>query len=161
MRSATSALGRASALDWLRPGGVRFGFPFWNILRPPPSLSRLKPANHLIFIVHEGTDVSCVLHSPCSSNGILSAGGVADEWVVQLLRQGNSEVFKKYSQMKLAMKREALEQINRRADEMTIDEAPAAPVYGGFGTVMTERRRNGFRRARKCFRMKITPTVGV
>ncbi len=37
----------------------------------------------------------------------LSAGGVADEWVVQLLRQGNSDVFEKYSQMKLAMKREA------------------------------------------------------
>src|SRR5580704_10666782 len=26
---------------------------------------------------------------------------------------------------------------------------------------MTEKRRNGFRRARKCFRMKVTPTVGV
>ncbi len=47
----------------------------------------------------------------------LSAGGVADEWVVQLLRQGNSDVFKKYSQMKLAMKREALEKLNRRANE--------------------------------------------
>jgi len=68
----------------------------------------------------------------------LSAGGVADEWVVQLLRQGNSDVFKKYSQMKLTMKREALQQINRRANEMTIDEAPAAPVYGGFGTVLVQ-----------------------
>ncbi len=28
----------------------------------------------------------------------LSAGGVADEWVTQLLRQGDAEVFKKYSQ---------------------------------------------------------------
>ena len=35
----------------------------------------------------------------------LSAGGVADEWVTQLLRQGDSKVFKKYSQMKLQMKR--------------------------------------------------------
>ena len=60
------------------------------------------------------------------------------EWVVQLLRQGNSDVFKKYSQMKLTMKREALQQINRRANEMTIDEAPAAPVYGGFGTVLVQ-----------------------
>jgi|ERR1700722_13178 len=50
----------------------------------------------------------------------------------------NSDVFKKYSQMKLAMKREALEQINRRANEMTFDEAPAAPVYGGFGTVLVQ-----------------------
>jgi len=38
----------------------------------------------------------------------LSAGGVADEWVTQLLRQGGVKVFKKYSQMKLQMKREAL-----------------------------------------------------
>jgi integrase len=68
----------------------------------------------------------------------LSAGDVADEWVVQLLRQGNSDVFKKYSQMKLTTKREALQQINRRADEMTIDEAPAAPVYGGFGTALVQ-----------------------
>jgi hypothetical protein len=32
----------------------------------------------------------------------------ADEWVTQLLRQGDAKVFKKYSQMKLQMKREAL-----------------------------------------------------
>jgi len=44
----------------------------------------------------------------------LSAGGVADEWVTQMLRQGDAQVFKKYSQMKLQMKREALEKINRR-----------------------------------------------
>jgi integrase len=31
----------------------------------------------------------------------LSAGGVADEWVAQMLRQGDAQVFKKYSQMKL------------------------------------------------------------
>jgi len=39
----------------------------------------------------------------------LSAGGVADESVTQLLRQGDAKVFKKYSQMK----REALEKMNR------------------------------------------------
>ena len=47
----------------------------------------------------------------------LSAGGVADEWVTQMLRQGDAKVFKKYSQMKLQMKREALEEINRHANE--------------------------------------------
>ena len=45
----------------------------------------------------------------------LSAGGVADEWVTQLLRQGDAKVFKKYSQMKLQMKREALKKLNRQA----------------------------------------------
>jgi hypothetical protein len=51
----------------------------------------------------------------------LSAGGVADEWVTQLLRQGDAKVFKKYSQMKLQMKREALEKMNRQANEMVLD----------------------------------------
>jgi len=47
----------------------------------------------------------------------LSAGGVADEWVTQLVRQGDAKVFKKYSQMKLQMKREALQKLNRQANE--------------------------------------------
>lgn len=47
----------------------------------------------------------------------LSAGGVADEFVTQLLRQGDAKVFKKYSQMKLQMKREALGKLNRNANE--------------------------------------------
>ena len=47
----------------------------------------------------------------------LSTGGVADEWVTQMLRQGDSKVFKKYSQMKLQMKREALAKLDRRACE--------------------------------------------
>jgi hypothetical protein len=48
----------------------------------------------------------------------LSAGGVADEWVTQLLRQGDSMVFKKYSQMKLQMKREALQKLKHQANEL-------------------------------------------
>ena len=36
------------------------------------------------------------------------------------------DIYKKYSQMKLQMKREALEKINRQANEMTLD----------FGTAM-------------------------
>ena len=55
----------------------------------------------------------------------LSAGGVADEWVTQLLRQGDSQVFKRYSQMKLHMKREALEKINRQANEMALNSGTA------------------------------------
>ncbi len=38
--------------------------------------------------------------------------------MTQMLRQGDAQVFKKYSQMKLQMKREALEKLNRRASEM-------------------------------------------
>jgi integrase len=47
----------------------------------------------------------------------LSAGGVADEWVTQMLRQTDAKVFKKYSQMKLQMKREALARLNRYAGD--------------------------------------------
>ena len=51
----------------------------------------------------------------------LSAGGVADEWVTQMLRQTDAQVFKKYSQMKLQMKREALAKLNRKASESGSD----------------------------------------
>jgi integrase len=54
----------------------------------------------------------------------LSAGGVADEWVTQLLRQTDAQVFKKYSQMKLQMKREALTKLNRLANESGSKESP-------------------------------------
>ena len=51
----------------------------------------------------------------------LSARGVADEWLTQLLRQGDAKVFKKYSQMKLQMKREALQKLNWKANEIRTD----------------------------------------
>ena len=68
----------------------------------------------------------------------LGAGGVTDEWVTQLLRQGDSQVFKKYSQMKLEMKREAQEKLNRLANEMCLGQAQPVPVEGGFGTVLAQ-----------------------
>jgi len=68
----------------------------------------------------------------------LSAGGVADEWVIQMLRQGDSQVFKKYSQMKLQMKREALVKINRRANEMPGVLAQQGSGDRGFDTVLTQ-----------------------
>jgi integrase len=47
----------------------------------------------------------------------LSAGGVADHFVTQMLRQGDSGVFKRYSQAKLNIMREALARLDRRANE--------------------------------------------
>jgi hypothetical protein len=47
----------------------------------------------------------------------MRTGGVADEWVTQMLRQTDARVFKKYSQMKLQMKREALTHLNRQAGD--------------------------------------------
>lgn len=64
----------------------------------------------------------------------LSAGGVVDEWVIQMLRQGDSQVFKKYSQMK----REALDKINRRANEMSGVFTQRSSGDRGFDTVLAQ-----------------------
>jgi len=68
----------------------------------------------------------------------LGAGGVADEFVTQLLRQGDAKVFKKYSQMKLQMKREALGKLHRTANERGKDSGTVRPNQQGFGTVLTQ-----------------------
>ena len=47
-------------------------------------------------------------------------------------------VFKKYSQMKLTMKREALEKMNRLANEMTVGEAQPVPKAGSLSTVLAQ-----------------------
>ncbi len=54
----------------------------------------------------------------------LSAGGVADHFVTQMLRQGDSAVFKRYSQAKLNMMREALGKLDRRANEHSLSYLP-------------------------------------
>ncbi len=47
----------------------------------------------------------------------LSAVGVSDRFVTLMLRQGDAEAFKGYSQAKLNMMREALDKLDRRANE--------------------------------------------
>jgi integrase len=54
----------------------------------------------------------------------LSAGGVADHMVTQMLRQSDAEVFKLYSQAKLGMMREALAKLDRQANERAISGTP-------------------------------------
>jgi integrase len=56
----------------------------------------------------------------------LSAGGVADHMVTQMLRQGDAEVFKLYSQAKLGMMREALTKLDRQANERGIPNTQKA-----------------------------------
>jgi uncharacterized protein YbjQ (UPF0145 family) len=45
--------------------------------------------------------------------------------MTQLLRQGDAQVLKRYSQMKLQMKREALERLNHQAKEMVVETSTA------------------------------------
>jgi hypothetical protein len=47
----------------------------------------------------------------------LGAGGVADHFVTQMLRQGDAGVFKRYGQAKLNMMREAMGRLDRKANE--------------------------------------------
>lgn len=79
------------------------------------------------------------LRSPLDLRYTSERRRVADEWVTQLLRQGDSQVFKKYSRMKLQMQREALSKLNRHANEMPelmAQQHVAEPQ--GFGTVLTQ-----------------------
>ena len=104
----------------------------------------------------------CDLHFTYATR--LSAGGVADEWVTQLLRQGDATVFKKYSEMK----REALQKTNRHANESNGSFDTKRPIMVefcyGFATVGPALTifapRRGVRRVKKCFRMKRAANVG-
>jgi integrase len=57
----------------------------------------------------------------------LSAGGVSDHFVTLMLRQGDAQVFKRYSQATLNMKREALTKLDRTANEHSGNSATAKP----------------------------------
>jgi integrase len=57
----------------------------------------------------------------------LSAGGVSDHFVTLMLRQGDAQVFKRYSQATLNMKREALPRLDRSANEHAAGFATAKP----------------------------------
>jgi integrase len=56
----------------------------------------------------------------------LSAGGVADHFVILMLRQGDADVFKRYSQAKLNMMREALAKLDRVANERPSNSGTAS-----------------------------------
>jgi hypothetical protein len=63
-----------------------------------------------------------------------------------LLRQGDAKVFKKYSQMKLQMKREALAKLNRQTNESgqgfgTSQRPIRAGFWHSFGTVEAKKGR--------------------
>ena len=68
----------------------------------------------------------------------LSAGGVADHFVTQMLRQGDSGVFKRYSQAKLNMMREALAQLDRQANERERNSGAANQKTTSFSTVLAQ-----------------------
>ena len=65
----------------------------------------------------------------------LSAGGIADHVVTQMLRQSDAEVFKLYSQAKLGMMREALAKLDRMANErlgICSRSGPSEPISFTF-----------------------------
>jgi hypothetical protein len=52
---------------------------------------------------------------------------VADHFVTQMLRQGDAKSFKRYSQAKLMMMREALAKLDRHANEHEGTSGTAGP----------------------------------
>jgi integrase len=60
----------------------------------------------------------------------LSAGGLADEWVTQTLRQGDGKVFKKYSRMKL--QDETREALTRRRSRFCHGRRVFYSVWAGW-----------------------------
>jgi hypothetical protein len=81
-----------------------------------------------------------------------------------MLRQGDSQVFKKYSQMKLQMKREALDKINRRANEMLGVLTQQKSGDRGFETVRIQSRKKSelseFANGCKCFNINTSSRCG-
>ncbi len=83
-------------------------------------------------------------------------------------RRAHRLVFKKYSQMKLQMKREALEKLNRRASEMlpASGESIGTVTFAvsGSGTVLARSRPEiinwSGRKVGKCFRINCANHVG-
>ncbi len=61
--------------------------------------------------------------------------------MTQMLRQRDSAVFKRYSQAKLNMMREALGKLDRRANEHPLTFGRATPEPTTFGTVACPRVR--------------------
>jgi integrase len=68
----------------------------------------------------------------------LSAGGVADHFVTQMLRQGDSAVFKRYSQAKLNMMRECLQRLDRKANEHSQSSDTPGAAGTNFGTFLAQ-----------------------
>jgi hypothetical protein len=152
-----------SKIKWLVVDWVRFSFRVTGIDRPsddtenclaPDSstskgslLSDLRPALDL-----------------CHAATRLSAGGVADdEWVTQLLRQGDSQVFRKYSRMKLQMKREALEKLNHEGTKCLwnwVQPQSSDGILVQFWYCRTEKRREvrvwSSSKIGKCFRIRVS-----
>jgi integrase len=92
-------------------------------LFPSPSTRAIKPYITSLRKIWEktlrraGVSYFPIYHLRHTFATRLSAGGVADHFVTQMLRQGDSQVFKRYSQAKLMMMREALTKLDRQANE--------------------------------------------
>jgi integrase len=96
--------------------GSEYMFPAMNPRAKQPHITSLK-TTWKATLRRAGVPYFPLYHLRHSFATRLSAGGVADHFVTQMLRQGDSQVFKRYSQAKLNMMREALAQLDRNANE--------------------------------------------
>jgi integrase len=107
--------------------------PLYEYLFPSPSKRAKKPYITSLRKIWEktlrraGVPYFPLYHLRHTFATRLSAGGVADHFVTQMLRQGDSRVFKRYSQAKLMMMREALAKLDRQANEHAASFSTVAP----------------------------------
>jgi len=96
--------------------GSEYLFPAINPNASKPYISTLK-TTWKATLRRAGVRYFPLYHLRHTFASRLSAGGVSDHFVTLMLRQGDSQVFKRYSQAKLNMMREALAQMDRSANE--------------------------------------------
>ena len=78
---------------------------------------------------------------------------MANERVTQMLRQSDSQVFRKYSQMRLQMQREARSKLNHHANDMADLVAQPVSECRNSGTVRGRNVTNDGFASRKSFRI--------
>ena len=96
--------------------GSEYLFPSTSKRAQKPFISSLKTTWRAT-LRRSGVPYFPIYHLRHTFASRLSAGGVSDNFVTLMLRQDDSQVFKRYSQAKLNMMREALAQIDRSANE--------------------------------------------
>jgi integrase len=117
---------RAFAAQIEQTPGSEYLFPSPKLKAKRPYITKLKTAWKAT-LRRAGVPYFPLYHLRHTFASRLSAGGVSDHFVTQMLRQGDADVFKRYSQAKLNMMREALSRLDRRANEHSASFVTSRP----------------------------------
>jgi integrase len=110
----------------IEQSGSEHLFPSTNRNAKRPYITKLKTAWKAT-LRRAGVPYFPLYHLRHTFASRLSAGGVSDHFVTQMLRQGDADIFKRYSQAKLNMMREALARLDRHANEHSTSSITPRP----------------------------------